>query len=57
MWRTFAEGVMSPLPASFNSARALILVCPPVVAVVCRLVDLRFLLNGGVLVALPSAAL
>ncbi len=33
------------------------LVCPPVVAVVCRLVDLRLLLNGGVLAALSSAAL
>lgn len=33
------------------------LVRPPVVAVVCRLVDLRFLLNGGVLAALSSAAL
>lgn len=33
------------------------LVCPPVVAVVCRLVDLRLLLNGGVLAALSGAAL
>lgn len=33
------------------------LVCPPVVAVVCRLVHLRLLLNGGVLAALSSTAL
>lgn len=33
------------------------LVCPPVVAVICRLVDLRLLLNGSVLAALSSAAL
>lgn len=35
----------------------MLLVCTPVVAVVCRLVDLRLLLNGGVLAALSSAAL
>lgn len=62
MWRLFAEGVMSPLPASVNNvegggAWSRMLVCPPVVAVVCRLVDLRLLLNGGVLAALSSAAL
>lgn len=62
MWRLFAEGVMSPLLASVNSverggARQLMLVCPPVVAVVCRLVDLGLLLNGGVLAALSGAAL
>lgn len=33
------------------------LVCPPAVAVVRRLVDLRLLLDGGVLAALSSAAL
>lgn len=33
------------------------LVCPPAVAVVCGLVDLSLLLNGGVLAALSSAAL
>lgn len=33
------------------------LVGPPVVGVVCRLVDLRLLLKGGVLAALSSAAL
>lgn len=38
-------------------ARQWMLVCPPVVAVVCRLVDLRLLLNGGVLAALSGAAL
>ncbi len=37
--------------------RRWMLVCPPVVAVVCRLVDLRLLLNGGVLAALSSATL
>lgn len=37
--------------------RQWMLVCPPVVAVVCRLVHLRLLLNGGVLAALSSAAL
>lgn len=59
MWRPFAEGVMSPLPACGHcrGARQWMLVCPPVVAVVRRLVDLRLLLNGGVLAALSSAAL
>lgn len=33
------------------------LIASPVVAVVCRLVDLRFLLNGGVLTALSRATL
>lgn len=37
--------------------RQRMLVCPPVVAVVCRLVHLRLLLNGGVLAALSSTAL
>lgn len=61
MWRPFAEGVMRPLLSFCQQCRGpprqWMLVCPPVVAVVCRLVDLRLLLNGGVLAALSSAAL
>lgn len=60
MWRPLAEGVPPHThtpPASDDSPRTLMLVCPPVVAVVCRLVDLRLLLDGGVLTALASAAL
>lgn len=55
-----AEGVMSPLYLSFCQWRGplqRLLVCSPVVAVVCRLVHLRLLLNGGVLAALSGAAL
>ena len=37
--------------------RRWMLVGPPAIAVVCGLVDLRLLLNGGVLAALSSAAL
>lgn len=40
-----------------GGAGGLMLVCSPVVAVVCRLVDLGLLLNGGVLAPLSSAAL
>lgn len=51
-----------PTPPSFLTLRGVgsrewMLVCPPAVAVVRRLVDLRLLLDGGVLAALSSAAL
>lgn len=49
-----------PPPCFCQQCRGLrqqMLVCPPVVAVVSRFVDLRLLLNGGVLAALSSAAL
>lgn len=40
-----------------GGARRWVLVGPPIVAVVCRLVHLRLLLNGSVLAPLSGAAL
>lgn len=56
MWRLLAKGER-PLLSSIRGCGQQMLVCPPVVAVVRRLGDLRLLLDGGVLAALSSAAL
>lgn len=60
MWRLFAERLISipfSLSTPWEGPGRLMLVCSPVVAVVCCLVDLRLLLDGGVLATLSSAAL
>lgn len=62
-WRLICQrSEEPPTPPSFLTLRGVrsrewMLVCPPAVAVVRRLVDLRLLLDGGVLAALSSAAL
>lgn len=53
---TSCRGIQSPLSSSVWGADSR-LVCPPVVAAICRLVDLRLLLNAGILAALPGATL